>query len=159
GTGEVVEWAVKMQRLPERATLRARLAAGELGVEAVEEWARRLALFHAAAEGGARVAAGGSLAAIARNARENLDQSEAQVGVTLSRSTLDRLRDRTEAALIRLGLLIEDRARRGVPRDLHGDLRLDHVYWFPDHDPPGDWIAVDCIEFDERFRHADPMAD
>src|SRR6476620_7452008 len=85
GTGEVVEWAVKMKRLPDRATLRARLAVGELGVEALEEWARRLARFHSAAEAGARVAAGSSLAAIARNARENLDESESQVGVTLSR--------------------------------------------------------------------------
>ena len=48
-------------------------------------------------------------------------------------------------------------ARR--PRDTHGDLRLEHVYWFPDRDPPGDWIAVDCIEFDDRFRYADPIAD
>ena len=28
--------------------------------------------------------------------------------------------------------LIEERAERGVPRDTHGDLRLDHVYLFPD---------------------------
>ena len=26
-------------------------------------------------------------------------------------------------------------------------------------DPPGDWVVVDCIEFDARFRHADPIAD
>src|SRR5262249_46498897 len=64
-----------------------------------------------------------------------------------------------EGALARLGGLIEDRARRGIPRDTHGDLRLDHVYWFPDRHPPHDWIVVDCIEFDERFRHADPIAD
>ena len=24
---------------------------------------------------------------------------------------------------------------------------------------PDDWVVVDCIEFDERFRHADPIAD
>src|SRR5262249_35802275 len=53
----------------------------------------------------------------------------------------------------------EDRARRGIPRDTHGDLRLDHVYWFPERDPPYDWVVVDGIEFDERFRHADPIAD
>jgi predicted kinase len=121
--------------------------------------ARRLARFHAEAESGGAIAAGGSFEAAARNARENLDESALQVGVTLSQFTLDRLRDRTEAALSRLALLIEDRARRGIPRDTHGDLRLDHVYWFPDRDSPGNWIAVDCIEFDRRFRHADPMAD
>ena len=46
-----------------------------------------------------------------------------------------------------------------MPRDTHGDLRLDHVYFFPDRRPPDDLVIVDCIEFDERFRHADPVAD
>jgi len=159
GTGELVEWAVKMKRLPDRATLRARLEAGDLGAAALEEWARRLVQFHASAESGEHVAAGGSLETIAWNTRENLDQAQSQLGVTISRLTLDRLKERTEAALARLGGLIGHRAHCGVPRDTHGDLRLDHVYWFPDRDPPDDWIAVDCIEFADRFRYADPIAD
>jgi aminoglycoside phosphotransferase family enzyme/predicted kinase len=159
GTGEVVDWAVKMRRLPGEATLRARLADGNVGATELEELARQLAKFHASAEAGSRISAHGSLEAIARNARDNFDEATTHVGATISRSVLDRLRTRTETALGRLGRLIADRARRGVPRDTHGDLRLDHVYWFPDRDPPNDWIAVDCIEFDERFRHADPIAD
>jgi len=159
GTGEVVEWAVKMKRLPDAATLRAHLERGDVGVEALEELAARLARFHAEADSGAKVAAGGSFEAIAENARENFEQAAPQVGVTLSKSTLDRLKLRTEAALAHLRDIIEDRARRGIPRDTHGDLRLDHVYWFPERNPPGDWIIVDCIEFDERFRYADPVAD
>jgi len=159
GTGEVVEWAVKMKRLPDAATLRAHLDRGDVGVEALEELACRLARFHAAADSGDKVRAGACFEAIARNARENFDQSAPQVGITLSKSTLDRLKIRTEAALARLRGIIEDRARRGIPRDTHGDLRLDHVYWFPERDPPGDWVVVDCIEFDERFRYADPVAD
>jgi len=159
GTGEVVEWAVKMKRLPDAATLRAHLGRGDVGVEALEELAGRLARFHADADSGVKVAAGGSFEAIAENARENFDQSAPQVGVTLSRSTFDRLKLRTEAALAQLRDIIQDRARRGIPRDTHGDLRLDHVYWFPEQNPPGDWIIVDCIEFDERFRYADPVAD
>ncbi len=159
GKGEVVDWAVKMRRLPEEARLSARLADGCVAAEQLEEFARRIARFHGSAESGPEVWAQGSLEVISRNARDNLDEAEAHVGATLSRSVLDRLRARTEAAMVRLGPLIEDRARRGVPRDTHGDLRLDHVYWFPDRNPPEDWIAVDCIEFDERFRHADPIAD
>ena len=159
GTGEVVEWAVKMKRLPDAATLRAHLERGNVGAEALEELACRLARFHDAADSGDTVAEGGSFETIARNARENFEQSAAQVGVTLSKSTLDRLEVRTEAALADLRDIIEDRALRGIPRDTHGDLRLDHVYWFPERNPPGDWVIVDCIEFDERFRYADPMAD
>jgi predicted kinase len=46
-----------------------------------------------------------------------------------------------------------------VPRDTHGDLHLDHVYLFPDRPPPEDLVVIDCIEFNERFRYADPVAD
>jgi uncharacterized protein len=159
GTGEVVEWAVKMRRLPDWATLRHRVSVGGITAHDLAELARRLARFHAAAESGPAVAACCTFAAIAANARENLDQSASHVGTAVSRSTLDRLRQRTEVALERLRGTIEARAARGVPRDTHGDLRLDHVYWVPDRHPPGDWVVVDCIEFDPRYRHADPIAD
>ena len=80
GTGEVVEWAVKMRRLPESATLRARIAGGGVDAAAMAELARRLARFHASAESGPEVAASCTFEAIAANARENLDQSAPQVG-------------------------------------------------------------------------------
>ncbi len=159
GTGEVVEWAVKMKRLPDEATLRAHLERGSLGARALDELACRIAQFHANADSGDNAGDGGSFETIARNARENFEQSAAQVGVTVSKSTLGRLELRTEAALADLRDVIEGRARRGIPRDTHGDLRLDHVYWLPERSPPGDWIIVDCIEFDGRFRYADPVAD
>jgi predicted kinase len=46
-----------------------------------------------------------------------------------------------------------------MPRDCHGDLHLDHVYYFPDQHPPADLVIIDCIEFNERFRFIDPVAD
>jgi aminoglycoside phosphotransferase family enzyme/predicted kinase len=159
GSGEVLEWAVKMRRLPESATLRAWLSRRGISGNCLEQLARRLAQFYASAASGPEVAATCTLEAIAANARENLDQSAGQVGVALSRPTLERLRERTAVKLRDLHRLIELRFTRGVPRDGHGDLRLDHVYWFPDHKAPGDWAVVDCIEFDTRYRYADPIAD
>ena len=52
GPGTVIEWAVKMVRLPDEATLRERLRRGELAVEPLEALARRIAAFHARAEAG-----------------------------------------------------------------------------------------------------------
>ena len=46
-----------------------------------------------------------------------------------------------------------------MPRDTHGDLHLDHVYLFPERTPPTDLVIIDCIEFNERFRFADPISD
>jgi uncharacterized protein len=159
GRGEALEWAVKMERLPEGAMLRERLRRGELGLEPVEALARRLAAFHAQAATGPTIAAYGRFGVVAANARENLDEVAADVGTALSRTVFDRLRTLTESALAELRPTIEARAARGVPRDGHGDLRLEHIYLFPDRPPPGDLMIVDCIEFDERFRCADPVAD
>src|SRR2546430_4780272 len=58
--------------------------------------------------------------------------------------------------------------------DTNDYLHLDHIYLFPERpepphpssSPPGgeggapdDLVIVDCIEFNERFRYADPVAD
>jgi uncharacterized protein len=159
GHGEVVEWAVKMRRLPDSATFLSRLQHGEIGTELTETLARRIAAFHAAAQGGDRVAAFGHFEVVAGNAVENLTQSISHIGGTISESVYERLRHLTDLALVRLRTLIDDRAQRHVPRDTHGDLHLDHVYLFPDRQPPGDLVVIDCIEFNERFRFADPVAD
>jgi aminoglycoside phosphotransferase family enzyme/predicted kinase len=157
--GEVVEWAVKMRRLPEDASLLARLVADGVARSILSKLAERIAAFHARAEAGPHVSLFGRYKVVARNARENFEQSASQVGITVSRAVFERLRTLTEEALERLRPLIESRAAAGVPRDTHGDLHLDHVYYFPDREPPDDLIAIDCIEFNERFRFADPVAD
>jgi aminoglycoside phosphotransferase family enzyme/predicted kinase len=159
GECEPIEWAVKMQRLPEGASLLSLLERDELSPGLLAALAGRLAAFHASALGGPLVAESGRFEVVARNARENFAQTEAHVGATVSREVFDRVRELTEEALARLKPLIEARAARGVPRDGHGDLHLDHVYHFPGRAPPGDLVAIDCIEFAERFRHADPVAD
>jgi aminoglycoside phosphotransferase family enzyme/predicted kinase len=157
--GEVLEWAVKMARLPEAATLRERLGRGEVGIEFIEELARRIAAFHTIAERGEHISSFGRFEVVAANARENFEQSAGHVGVTVSRRVCERLRELTEKTLVELKSLIESRAAAGVPRDTHGDLRLDHVYLFPERVPPADIAIVDCIEFNERYRFADPVAD
>jgi aminoglycoside phosphotransferase family enzyme/predicted kinase len=159
GEGAVIEWAVKMQRLPDGSSLLSRLERDELTPTLLTALADRLVSFHERAEGGAHVAESGRFEVVARNARDNFAQSQAQLGTTVSRAAFDRVRSLTDAALVRLRPLIEARAARGVPRDTHGDLHLDHVYHFPERPPPDDLVAIDCIEFSERFRHADPIAD
>jgi aminoglycoside phosphotransferase family enzyme/predicted kinase len=159
GAGEVVEWAVEMERLPDAAQLGQYVLRGQANAELLACLGRRLAAFHAAAEAGPRIAEGGRFETVAANSRDNFIQSAAHVGITLSQAVHRRLSGLTEQHLERLRPLIEARAQRGVPRDTHGDLHLDHVYLFPEQPPPGDVVIIDCIEFNERFRFADPVAD
>ena len=159
GEGEAVEWAVKMRHLPEEATILECLRRGEVGIELVELLARTIAAFHRTAETNEQIASFGRFDAVSRLVLDVLPQLASQVGVTISQCVLDRIHLRTKPALSRLRPLIESRAARGVPRDTHGDLHLDHIYYFPDREPPADLIIIDCIEFNERYRFIDPVAD
>jgi uncharacterized protein len=159
GPGEIVEWAVWMERLPDAGVLGNQVTAGKAGPEVFQELGRRIAAFHGRAEAGEHVSRFGRFPVVARNVRENFEQTRAHVGLTVSGEVFARLRELTEGALAQREPLIESRARRGVPRDTHGDLHLDHVYHFPDRPPPDDLLIIDCIEFNERFRYADPVSD
>jgi hypothetical protein len=159
GKGTPVEYAVKMERLPERATLGDYLRRGELTAELLEELARRVAAFHADAASGGSIDRFGGWEVVGANARENLEQSRRHVGECLSASVFERLGALLEERLTALRPLMESRVRAHVPRDTHGDLHLEHVYLFPDRSPPRDLVVIDCIEFNDRFRYADPVAD
>jgi aminoglycoside phosphotransferase family enzyme/predicted kinase len=157
GSGQACEWAVKMRRLPEAATLSERLRHGPLEREVIERLARRIAAFHRTGAGPAVAPA--DHAVVARLLRAVLDQAAPQQGRTVSHDVHARLRAFLEESLEHLQPLLEERARGGMTRDGHGDLHLDHVYYFPEETAPGDLVIVDCIEFDERLRCIDAMAD
>lgn len=159
GTGQTVEWAVKMRRLPEAATLEQRVLRAEIDAAQVRPLAHRLAEFHATAARSDAIAAFGRFEIVARNIRENFAVSAPMIGRTISAAVHERLVTLTEHLLDEFKTMIDSRAARGVPCDTHGDLHLDHVYLFPDRPPPADLVIIDCIEFNERFRYTDPIAD
>ena len=159
GKGDAVEWAVKMRRLPDDATLQSAMERGELTQEQLDAVAERMASFHRSADRGAHIAAFGKFDVVAGNARENFAQAAHEVGLTVSAPVFEELRNLTEAKLTDARSLIEERAARGLPCDGHGDLRLEHVYLFPSEPPPNDLVIIDCLEYSERFRFADPVND
>jgi aminoglycoside phosphotransferase family enzyme/predicted kinase len=159
GEGEPVEWAVKMRRLPEGATLHERLRRDEVSPELVEALARKIADFHRRSPAPEALRAESRFEVVAGNIREVFDTARPQVGTTVSAAVFERVRGLVEEQLARLRPLIDARAGRGLTRDAHGDLHLDHVCWFPERPPPDDLVCIDCIEFNERFRFIDPVAD
>ncbi|MGD8376876.1 MAG: AAA family ATPase [Acidobacteriota bacterium] len=154
GDGTPLEHAVKMRRLPDRARLLEVIDRQEQPGTILDDLATRLARFHAGAARGAPIAAHGRFDAVVRLVRGNFEQSTDHVGSTVDPEVFRRLRGLSEAELERRRDRIEARAARGMPCDGHGDLRLEHVYRIDGH-----FAIIDCIEFNERFRHADPVAD
>ncbi len=159
GAGEIRDWAVKMKRLPDAANLAHRVANDQVRESYLQSVAEKIAQFHASGRSGAEISRYGSFEVVSRNAMENFAQTVEHIGDTVSESVFDRVRTLTRRELVTHHALIDRRAGDDVPRDTHGDLRLEHVYLLPEGPRPDTITIVDCIEFSDRFRYADPVAD
>ena len=151
--GEVVDYAVKMLRLPEERMLSRLLEAGEIDPPQMEAIARVVARFHRSAETGPSIAEYGSPAVIASNWEENFSQTAPFLGETVSARDLALMRDYVERFLASKGALFRARVEGGFIRECDGDLHLGNICLT-------DRICIfDCIEFNERFRYLDTAAD
>lgn len=159
GSGPVVEWAVKMVRLPDQATLEWQVRHGAVEPTTLTRLAERIARFHAEAERSPEIARCARAEAITRLYRDNLQVGRQQIGRTITEPVWHRLQELCESTLEKLRPRLDERVARGVPCDTHGDLRLEHIYLFPDKSPPEDIAIIDCVEFNDSFRYADPVAD
>ena len=153
GTGEPVEWAVWMRRLPADRMLTALLAAGAVTPGDLAPVARRLAAFHAGAATGGEIDAYGQPAAIRRNTDENFAQLRPFIDWTIPAGHYAFLQTYTNHFLDGHPALFADRIAGGRIRDCHGDVHAGSVCLT---DP----VAIfDCIEFNDRFRYGDVAAE
>ncbi len=127
GPGEAVEYAVKMNRMPQERMLPQLLARGEATQTHVRMLARRIAAFHRDAATDERIARFGSVEMLQSIWEENFDQTASHVGDTITATQRDGIRAYVERFLRDNGALIDERARAGRIRDCHGDLRSDAV--------------------------------
>lgn len=117
---------------------------------------RLVAHFHARAATSPEIAKFGSLQVIKHNWDENFEQTETFIGRTLTRETWESCRTEIERFLRGYSDLFEERVEDGWIRDCHGDLQTDDIFIDPES---GNASVLDCIEFNERFRYSDTIAD
>ncbi|MBZ0221096.1 MAG: AAA family ATPase [Candidatus Methylomirabilis sp.] len=153
GPGNAIEYAVKMKRLDNGKCLSTLIASDRATQETAAQVARAVASFHAGAGTDARISGFGSIESIRRNTGENFSQTLPFIGRTVSQRLHDLIRDHTEGFLSFEAPLLESRTRNGFIRDCHGDIHSEHV--FIDNGVQ----IIDCIEFNERFRYSDVIAD
>jgi aminoglycoside phosphotransferase family enzyme len=147
GDGEVVDWLVKMRRLPANFMLDYVLRHGQASARDMHRIAARLVVFFeslppldvdgtAYRERYARQ--------IGASARELL-QSAYGLPATLVRLVCHR----QHSALERLAALIDQRVAAGKVVEGHGDLRPEHICLYPDP------CIIDCLEFSRTLRSID----
>lgn len=149
--GDAVEYAVEMHRFDERATLAGLIAEGRLAAADVEAVAARLAAFHAGAAVVAdapsrpETALAAELALLDRNAEELLSLLP-DAG---RRDAILAQRRAASAWAAAHAETLAGRAAGGRVRELHGDLRAEHVL-------PGPPVQlVDGLEFNPAWRRID----
>jgi len=149
GQGEVIEYSVKMLRLPKEATMDVLLAQNQVSPEMVVRVAQKLVEFHQKAETNASISTFGNLDSITENAEENFTQTEKYIGTTICQEGYQHIKNYTNSFIEKNAALFHKRITEGRIRDCHGDLHAAHICF-------NDGICIfDCIEFNDRFRYCD----
>jgi aminoglycoside phosphotransferase family enzyme/predicted kinase len=148
-----IEHAVEMLRVEEDRSLAALIDRGEGRSSEVVAVARGIARFHSQA-----AVAPGKLRRIEvllETLGENLTTLEEAGRRVLDTSRLQAARRFTSAFVAVRRDELEARARSGLVRDCHGDLRAEHIIVSPDRG----LYVYDCVEFNPGLRQIDVAAD
>lgn len=154
GPGRVVDYAVKMRRIPREAMLDYLVVSGEATSSLVRRIGEHLAQTHACAPTSPHIARLGTWA-IGYAWRENFAQWREMVGQTITPQQDHLLKGYVTWFLRRRRDLLEKRAREGRVRECHGDLRCESIAL----SPTGEICIMDCIEFSRRLRYTDVAGD
>jgi len=153
GDGKIIDYAVKMKRLPDKRMLDRMLAEGKVTEQDIRKIARAIARFHLAAEHGGAIDEYGSVEGIRRNWEENFKQAERFIDLSVSERDLELIRKFTKTFLSENEAIFSERVNLGFIRDCDGDIHLENICLT---DPV---CIFDCIEFNDRFRYTDTAAD
>lgn len=155
GTGEIVEYGVKMARMPEAGMLNRVIAAGQLRHEHLALIVDILVPFYQHAGQGAEVRENGRASAVARTVTNNfLETARFVGGGSLSAARFTKIKECAAAFLAREELFNE-RIAAGRIRDCHGDLYSGNICLAA----PGKIHIFDCLEFNDSLRFIDICAD
>jgi aminoglycoside phosphotransferase family enzyme/predicted kinase len=153
GEGEALEYAVKMRRLPAETMLEEMIKRETVTGPIIERVAEAVASFHKKAETNERISSFGRPEMVKNNTDENFAQTQNYIGRTITRKQYDDIKAYTDGFLSSNRGEFTKRVEEGFIKDCHGDMHTEHI-------SISDGIQVyDCIEFNERFRYSDIVAD
>lgn len=151
GPGRVVDWLVRMRRLPEDRMLDRLIARGRLAPQDLERVGALLADFYAGLEP-VRLDADEYVERFRSQQALNMELFRRFAGV-IDGSRLQGTAMAVEAFLKRRQEKLRERVRHGRIIEGHGDLRPEHICLT---DPPA---ILDCLEFNRFLRLVDPFDD
>jgi aminoglycoside phosphotransferase family enzyme len=146
------EYAVVMRRFDEDATLEHMVERRAADQGLAERVGARVAELHVAAP---RAPDGSwTPAYLAERLDENFDTTHPEADGLVDEDTYDTVRRYSYEFVQKHEDLLERRIAEGMVRELHGDLRAEHMVV-----EDGGLSIIDCLEFDVRLRRIDVAAD
>lgn len=154
GEGAVIDYAVRMKRLPTEGMLSHLVEQNCVTVDDMGRIAIAISRFHRIAATSPEIAAFGSAEQIRFNWHESLEQLETFADSTLPDADRLLLADWVNRFIKANYHLFDARRTGGFIRECDGDIHLENICLYDQR------IAIfDCIEFNERFRYCDTAAD
>jgi len=150
---EVIDYAVRMKKLPADRMLKSLLFKGLVDKTIMDNVAKNIVAFHQQAQTGGHIDGMGDIKNIRHNLEENFAETINYINITIPEYQYKFIKDYTEKFLNKNKTLFKKRVADHKIRDGHGDLHLDHICI------ADEIIIFDCIEFNERFRCGDVAED
>lgn len=153
GSGETVEYALKMKRLPQERIMTVLLKENKVDKKNVDEIAEIVSEFHSKAQTNTEISQFGSLKIIKTNWNENFAQTTKYIDQTIPQAEFQLVQNKINNFITKNRTLFESRIDDKRIRDCHGDLHSGNIFIT-------EKICIfDAIEFNDRFRYSDVAAD
>ena len=154
GTGEAVEYAIKMRQFPQESLFSELFAAGNLQESNLEELGRVVAQYHAQAHTNDYIRSFGEVSQVRLAIDENYQQAEKYIGGPQTQAQFEETKQYTDNFFVQNPELFKSRIDNHYICEGHGDLHLRNIALWHDK-----IMLFDCIEFNEPFRFVDVMYD
>ncbi|HLF99393.1 MAG TPA: AAA family ATPase [Acidimicrobiia bacterium] len=152
--GTPLDHLVVMRRMPDKARLSTLVTAGVDVRGELRDLARLIAAFHASAATGPAIAEAAGADAVLGRWEASFAELQRFIGPLLPVEEAERVATLARAYVQGRRPLFEARIEAGWARDGHGDLLADDIFCLPDG-----VRVLDCIEFEDRLRFGDVLAD
>ncbi len=156
GTGEIVEWAVEMKRMPDDGLMSLLIERDEITSRDLDGIKDILVPFYRQAKAPEGKLFLGGIETVQHNCEENFTQIIDFVGTALSEDMNEQIIGYTRQFMEENKSVFSKRQKDGWIVEGHGDLYSANICF----DRIRDKIYIfDCIEFNERFRYGDVAVD
>ncbi|MGL5925808.1 AAA family ATPase [Chroococcidiopsis sp.] len=154
GTGEPVEYVLKMRQFPQDMLLINMFSQGRIDEKLMVDLGRVVAQYHEKAATNDYIRSFGEVAQVRQAFDENYEQSEKYIGKAQTQNQFDETKAYTDKFFAEKESLFKSRMAGNFIRECHGDLYMQNICLWHDK-----ILLFDCIEFNEPFRFVDVMYD